>query len=293
MIKHLCNQCYRVVDENENKMEQAIPPEVESVVNQYPDFHTFSSFRKLLLLERKITGFKDWPPALRARVYAKYGIESSICKACTNRVGLNQTITMDTDNPTDFMRSLKNVTLVENPQKESSFSENVPTIRIKRTTFVLFIVSLVIIALGVFLAHHGMTGEGLSGSKGTDDLSPMWTMLIGFAVCAGAIALGYYSFKLLAFSGWVRIYPDRIEARDGVTANGPYKVFPRNSLTHVTMEESSSSGGGKGNRRPSTRYYRIVMSCDSVGKVVLGRDLKHETAKLLCIYLNACCDTTK
>ena len=240
---------------------------------------------------KKNTGLKDWPPALRAKVYAKYGIEAHVCETCINRVGLDQTITIDTDKPSEFLHSLNNVTFIENPQKEFSFSENVPTIRIKRTTFILSIVSLIIFALGVFVVHQNMHGEELSGS-GAGDLSPMAKTILGFCIFAGAIALGYYSFKQLAFSGWGRIYPDRIEARDGVTANGPYKVFPRNSLTHVTMEESSSSGGGRGSRTPATRYYRIIMNNDSAGKVVLGRELTHETAKMLCVFLNACCDTT-
>jgi hypothetical protein len=133
----------------------------------------------------------------------------------------------------------------------------------------------------------------LSGTRNNSDLSPGWTIFVGFCIFAGAIALGYYSFKLLAFSGWVRIYADRIEARDALTQNGPYKVFPRNSFTHITLENSSSSGGGKGGRKPATRYYSIIINNDSVGKVVIGRDLTCETAKLLCIYLSTCCNTTK
>lgn len=293
MIKHLCTECYRVVNENEKPIGDDIPPEVESLIEQYPDFHRFPSFRKLALLERKIEGFKDWQPQLKANIFNKYGIEARLCTTCLNRVGLNQTIVMDTDNPSEFLSALKNVTLIEKPQKEFSFTENVTTIRIKRTTFVLFIVSIILFALGVFLVLHGINGGGLSGTRNNSDLSPGWTIFVGFCIFAGAIALGYYSFKLLAFSGWVRIYADRIEARDALTQNGPYKVFPRNSFTHITLENSSSSGGGKGGRKPATRYYSVIINNDSVGKVVIGRDLTCETAKLLCIYLSTCCNTTK
>ena len=58
MIKHLCNQCYRVVNENENQMELTIPLEVESVVNQDPNFYQYRSFTKLWVLEKKIPGSK-------------------------------------------------------------------------------------------------------------------------------------------------------------------------------------------------------------------------------------------